>query len=53
MVNESMKALVAEARFRPTSSLASYKATPSKGLGGKDSKEEMKKVLCYIIHCNA
>lgn len=53
LVSESMKALVAEARLRPTSSLASYKALHSKGLGGKDSKEELKKVLFYTIHCNA
>ncbi|XP_017339919.1 cilia- and flagella-associated protein 70 isoform X1 [Ictalurus punctatus] len=44
MVRETMKALVAEARLRPTSSVASYKAASSKVLGGKDSKEEMKKV---------
>ncbi|XP_026771916.3 cilia- and flagella-associated protein 70 isoform X1 [Pangasianodon hypophthalmus] len=41
VVSESMKALLAEARLRPTSSLASCKAAPSKVLG--DSKEEMKK----------
>lgn len=53
MVSDSMKALLTEAHLRPTSSLASCKAGPSKVLGGKDSKEEMKKVLIHNIHCNA
>ncbi|KAM9457661.1 cilia- and flagella-associated protein 70 [Clarias gariepinus] len=43
VVNESMKALLADARPRPTSSLSSSKAAPSKAVGGKDSKEEIKK----------
>ncbi|XP_058266386.1 cilia- and flagella-associated protein 70 isoform X3 [Hemibagrus wyckioides] len=40
VVSESVKALVAEACLRPTSSC---KAASSKVLGGKESKEEMKK----------
>ncbi|XP_060758371.1 cilia- and flagella-associated protein 70 [Neoarius graeffei] len=44
VMNESMKALVAETSFCPGSSLLSGRATPSSVLGGKGNKEEMKKV---------
>ncbi|XP_046721864.1 cilia- and flagella-associated protein 70 isoform X1 [Silurus meridionalis] len=43
VVSENMKTQLAEALLRPTSSLSSGKAAPSKASGGKDSKDEMKK----------
>lgn len=49
VMNESMKALVAETSFCPGSSLLSGRATPSSVLGGKGNKEEMKKVPSFIV----